>query len=400
MKVLYAFMGIPLYTHPLLEKIVSKGCDLIVLLPGNNDGTMGKGVVLSDKKNVSYRLLYSRSKKMWYGKPALVDLKKYLVQEQPDILVTVWPYFLHLFFDRSIFKIIRQNGIRLIIEEIPFQVPPFGKLNYFKKNPVYDENMECLSNGILFYARAFLTMYIRRYVYRRVSATINYASSAKLILPSYGVNSQSIFVRYNSSDTDALFSERKKIIQDSNILNKKNQILHVGRLVKWKRVDLLIEAFQKISSKYSDCELLVVGDGPERKTLERQAEGLGLSDRIFFTGAVYESYTLGKYMYESSVYVLAGMGGLSINDAMCFSLPIICSVCDGTEKDLVTDGKNGYFFVAGDTDSLAEKIDLILSDHERATKMGEESYRIVKEKINLDSVSDHYIEAFEYVLKK
>ena len=64
-------------------------------------------------------------------------------------------------------------------------------------------------------------------------------------------------------------------------------------------------------------------------------------------------------MNESTVYVLAGMGGLSINDAMCFSLFVICLVCDGTEKDLVADGVNGYFFKEGDANDLVDKISLI-----------------------------------------
>jgi glycosyltransferase involved in cell wall biosynthesis len=85
---------------------------------------------------------------------------------------------------------------------------------------------------------------------------------------------------------------------------------------------------------------------------------------------------------------------------MCFSLPVICSVCDGTEKDLITDGVNGYFFKEGDVDSLADKIDKILSDEERRKQMGEEAYRVIKEKINLDTVAQRYMDAFEYVMNK
>ena len=103
-------------------------------------------------------------------------------------------------------------------------------------------------------------------------------------------------------------------------------------------------------------------------------------------------------MYESSVYVLAGMGGLSINDAMGYSLPIICSVCDGTEKDLVTDGVNGYFFKEKNAVDLADKIVSVLSDPEKAKQMGEASYRVIREKINLETVSQRYMDAFNYVM--
>ncbi|RRD74567.1 glycosyltransferase [Tannerella forsythia] len=400
MKVLYANPMIAAYTHPVLERIVSRGCELVMLLPQNDDKTVGAGVKRAEAKKTSYRICYSRSKTKWYGKPALIDLKCILSEEKPDILMIGWPYFLHLFFDRSILKLIKKNKIRLIIQEIPFQTPPFGKLGYFKKHPVYNENMELQSQGLSFYLRAMLTMWIRRYIYKKADATVNYASCAYDILPSYGVKREDIFVRYNTSDTDTLFEQRKEVLSTPPILKICPRILHIGRLVKWKKVDLLVEAFQKISDKYPDAELVIIGDGPERETLEQQVSKLGLKDRTVFTGAIYDPLALGQYMHESSVYVLAGMGGLSINDAMCFSLPVICSVCDGTEKDLITDGVNGYIFQEGNVDSLAYKIDLVLSDKEKAKTMGEASYRVIKEKINLGTVSQRYLDAFSYVMDK
>jgi len=60
-------------------------------------------------------------------------------------------------------------------------------------------------------------------------------------------------------------------------------------------------------------------------------------------------------MSASSVYVLAGMGGLSINDAMAYGLPVICSVCDGTERDLVTHHGNGLFFRENNVVDLSVK---------------------------------------------
>lgn len=400
MKVLYANPMIAAYTHPVLERIVSRGCELVMLLPQNDDKTVGAGVKRAEAKKTSYRICYSRSKTKWYGKPALIDLKCILSEEKPDILMIGWPYFLHLFFDRSILNLMKKNKIRLIIQEIPFQTPPFGKLGYFKKHPVYNENMELQSHGLSFYLRAMLTMWMRRYIYKKADATVNYASCAYDILPSYGVKREDIFVRYNTSDTDTLFEQRKEVLSTPPILKICPRILHIGRLVKWKKVDLLVEAFQKISDKYPDAELVIIGDGPERETLEQQVLKLGLKDRTVFTGAIYDPLALGQYMHESSVYVLAGMGGLSINDAMCFSLPVICSVCDGTEKDLITDGVNGYIFQEGNVDSLAYKIDLVLSDKEKAKTMGEASYRVIKEKINLDTVSQRYLDAFSYVMDK
>lgn len=400
MKVIYVNHTIPLYTHPLLQKIVDKGCELVMLLPLGDNGTVGKGVEVSQSNNNAYRICFSSSSKRWYGKVALMDLKSILIQERPDILMIGWPYMLQFFFERELRKTVKHFNIKLIFQEIPFQTPPFGQLSYFKEHPCYNEDMELISSGIRFKLQALLTMYIRKRIYRLVSATINYANCAYDILPSYGVNKESIFVRFNTGDTDALFDARKQIEKKERMLSERPRIIHVGRLVKWKRVDILIEAFKTVIKEIPDCELVIVGKGPEKDSLTQQVIEYGLDNNVVFTGGIYDPLVLGQYMYESSVYVLAGMGGLSINDAMGYSLPIICSVCDGTEKDLVTDGVNGYFFKEGSATDLAEKIIAILSNPTKAKQMGEESYRVIRDKINLGTVSQRYIDAFNYVMNQ
>jgi glycosyltransferase involved in cell wall biosynthesis len=400
MKILYTNHVITTYAHPLLQKLASRGCEIVMLLPENHCKTVGENVKTVDTTHRDYRICYSRAKQMWYGKTALVDLKKTIAIEKPDILVIVFPYFIQLFFDRSIFKILKKYNTRLVIREIPFQTPPFGKLNYFKSHPVFNENFELQSKGILFKIRALLLMYIRRFVYSKAHASLNYATHALQILPSYGIKQENIFVTYNTGDTDALLSARERITQTAPMLPTCKRILHVGRLVKWKQVDLLINAFCKIAPKFPQCELVIVGDGPEKNALMLQAANTPFAHRIIFTGAIHDAETLGKYMYESTIYVLAGMGGLSINDAMCYSLPVICSVCDGTEKDLISDGVNGFFFKEGDTNSLAEKIDLILSNDTLCKTMGDAAYRMITEKININTVTQRYLNAFIQIKNK
>ena len=164
--------------------------------------------------------------------------------------------------------------------------------------------------------------------------------------------------------------------------------------MKWKRVDLLIDAFPKVIANHPDAELVIVGDGPELDNLKKQAAERNLTDRIRFIGAVYNPKELGAYMNESTVYVLAGMGGLSINDAMTYGLPVVCSVCDSTERDLVTDGVNGLFFREGDAGSLSDKLNELFASPGRCAEMGRESERIIREKINIETVSERYLQAF------
>lgn len=412
MKVLFTFGGMPHYLNAMLEKLQTKGADITVVSPQKGNATIGKGVKMVEEG--AYRHLNTQEKKMYYGKSGFPALPDIIADERPDIVVLGWPYFLQVFFQPSLRRALKRCGARLVIREIPFQTPPYGQIrDYFRQHPMYDEGMRLLSTGKAFYLRQWLTARIRKYCYARVAGTLNYSTAAYDILPSYGVKREQIHVTYNSTDTEALWREKAAVLAAPALLPpSERRLLHIGRLVKWKRVDLLIEAFARTLTQYPDAELVIVGNGPELDNLKKQAAALGLPLRskeengvdgrgcVRFIGAVYDPKELGAYMNEATVYVLAGMGGLSINDAMTYALPVVCSVCDSTERDLVTDGRNGLFFRDGDADSLTEKILQLLASPQECRRMGQESERIIREQINIDTVSERYLKAFADFLRR
>ena len=402
----------PHYLNAMLEKLQTKGADITVVSPQKGNATIGKGVKMVEEG--AYRHLNTQEKKMYYGKSGFPALPDIIADERPDIVVLGWPYFLQVFFQPSLRRALKRCGARLVIREIPFQTPPYGQIrDYFRQHPMYDEGMRLLSTGKAFYLRQWLTARIRKYCYARVAGTLNYSTAAYDILPSYGVKREQIHVTYNSTDTEALWREKAAVLAAPALLPpSERRLLHIGRLVKWKRVDLLIEAFARTLTQYPDAELVIVGNGPELDNLKKQAASLGLPLRskeengvdgrgcVRFIGAVYDPKELGAYMNEATVYVLAGMGGLSINDAMTYALPVVCSVCDSTERDLVTDGRNGLFFRDGDADSLTEKILQLLASPQECRRMGQESERIIREQINIDTVSERYLKAFADFLRR
>ena len=402
----------PHYLNAMLEKLQAKGADITVVSPQKGNATIGKGVKMVEEG--AYRHLNTQEKKMYYGKSGFPALPDIIADERPDIVVLGWPYFLQVFFQPSLRRALKRCGARLVIREIPFQTPPYGQIrDYFRQHPMYDEGMRLLSTGKAFYLRQWLTARIRKYCYARVAGTLNYSTAAYDILPSYGVKREQIHVTYNSTDTEALWREKAAVLAAPALLPpSERRLLHIGRLVKWKRVDLLIEAFARTLTQYPDAELVIVGNGPELDNLKKQATALGLPLRskeengvdgrgcVRFIGAVYDPKELGAYMNEATVYVLAGMGGLSINDAMTYALPVVCSVCDSTERDLVTDGRNGLFFRDGDADSLTEKILQLLASPQECRRMGQESERIIREQINIDTVSERYLKAFADFLRR
>jgi len=173
--------------------------------------------------------------------------------------------------------------------------------------------------------------------------------------------------------------------------------VHIGRLVKWKKVHLLIEAFAKLHRQFPDAELLIIGSGPEQENLQLQAQNLGIAEKVIFLGAIHDYLSLGKHLLASTVYVLAGAGGLSLNDAMGFGLPVICSVADGTEKDLVLPHETGLYFKEDDTNDLAEKIAYFFANPDIAKEIGKNAEKLIRTKINIHTVAANFVACFNAV---
>jgi glycosyltransferase involved in cell wall biosynthesis len=234
-----------------------------------------------------------------------------------------------------------------------------------------------------------------------VDATVNYIDDAYEISTSYGLRKEQIFISTNSPDTDLIFEAWEKIKNKPSILDTNpHRIIHIGRLVKWKKTDQIIQALKILITDFPDIELVIVGSGKEEKNLKLLAKKLSIESHVKFVGGVYENEELGEYLLASSLYVLAGMGGLSINQAMAFAKPVICSIADGTEKRLVRDGYNGYYFKPDDIADLAEKIKILLQNPKMIEEFGENSLQIIKNEVNVHTVIKGYVDAFNYVCKE
>lgn len=397
MKILFTFGGLPHYYNYVLSKINTvENLEIIVVVPTSKGKTFGKGVY-QEAEGINFKVYELEEHKTFYRKYFLKDFTRIIEKENPEIIVTIWPYILAFIFNFSLWRKIRRRNIKLIYKQIPFKLPTFREGISFSVEPGYDENLK-VSKGIFFNLNIFFITFLRKVIFNMVNAHVNYIEDAYKILGSYGVKQERIFITYNSPNTDSLLKAKVKADSLEPILPHNNfRLIHVGRLVKWKKVDLVIKAVNELKQKYKEIELVIIGKGPEENALKQLTEDLNLPDNVRFIGTVYDPVTLGRYFNGSSVYVLGGMGGLSINEAMLFEKPVICSVCDGTEKKLLRDGYNGKFFKENDLSDLVDKIDFILNDQDNLKKMGKNSGEIIKNEINIHTVIKGYINAFNFV---
>jgi len=401
MKVLFIFGGLPHYYNKILNNLnKDENLTISVLVPATqNSAVIGKGVYQTEV-GIEFTVFQLQEYKTITGKPFFKGFNNFLKQNKPDAIVVGWPYIIPFSFDVRLRFLLNKLNIKLICKDIPFQVPKYNEARqfYWNYSELNEEMLPPKYNKWINRLKYFILTQIRKSYYRQADAHVDYIEEAYEIISSYGVKKESIFIIYNSPDTDAFFETKSSIIKQPSILNvNKYRIIHVGRLVKWKRVDLLIQAVSILKQKFPEIELIVVGTGPEKNNLISQSKSLNVENNVKFVGGVYDNETLGKYLMESSIYVLAGMGGLSINDAMCFGKPVICSVCDGTEKKLVRNNVNGFIFKNGNVEDLISKIDLLLNNPALLMKMGEMSVSIIKNEVNMDVVINNYKKAFEYV---
>jgi glycosyltransferase involved in cell wall biosynthesis len=108
------------------------------------------------------------------------------------------------------------------------------------------------------------------------------------------------------------------------------QIIYVGRLVDWKRVDLLIAACAGLPDKI-DFDLNIVGDGVLRGSLEEQVERLSLTDHVRFHGRLSQS-AAADLLRRADVMVLPSMrecGGAVVLEAMASGIPVIATEWGG-----------------------------------------------------------------------
>lgn len=405
MKVLYIGNGLTHYYNLVLSRLNSEpGIELAVIAPAGKGASIGDGVYQT-KVGVNFKLIELKETQKFKFYSTFRGLAHVLRRERPDVVIVPENYLRTFLFDVPVIVAMKSIRAGLILKSIPFRYSTFQEAMSEIAGPsVGIASLPPLVNSLLrklglirLAKRGMLTM--KKRVLNLPDAHVNYVEAYEY-WKSYGISRDKIFITRNSPDTDMLFLTREKLETEQRILpHNPYRLLHVGRLVEWKRVDMLMRAFARVRVRFPDSELLIIGSGSEEEKLKRLAVELQLGASVSFLGGVYDQQLLGQYYLASSLYVLAGMGGLSINEAMCFGLPVLCSVCDGTEKVLVREGVNGMYFKDGDENDLVEKITWLFERPDISQQMGRHSEDIIRNEVNIRTVIKGYVDSLEYVVK-
>ena len=127
--------------------------------------------------------------------------------------------------------------------------------------------------------------------------------------------------------------------------NANSDIIYVGRLVQHKNVDQIIRALRLIKDAGQELHCVVIGDGPEKQSLEEISKELHVDQQISWLGFVEDSENVYAHMKASRVFVLPssreGFGIVAVEANAC-GLPVVTVQEPGNAvQDLLEGGKNG-----------------------------------------------------------
>lgn len=204
-----------------------------------------------------------------------------------------------------------------------------------------------------------------RWLAGKCDVCIASGSRAKEYYIRSGIDESKIIIAYDSS-TSPMQNTVPHLREQFGVAEKDKVILYLGRLVKRKGCDLLIEAYKNIARKRNDVWLLIggTGEGAYERRCRILAEG---SDHIRFLGLI-QPQVRGSYYRSADVFVLPSYSlggvieawGMTVNEALECGTPVIATTAVGAAYDLL-DGKNGTMVAENDVLQLAEGIEMILS---------------------------------------
>jgi len=202
------------------------------------------------------------------------------------------------------------------------------------------------------------------YLYRFPKKVVSVSKGVSNALIKIGIPKKKIRTIYNPLATSAP-PISKTLLKPRNA--PKNYILAVGRLDKQKGFDLLIEAFSNLA--ISNTHLVILGEGEERKKLERIISNKGLSDRIHLFGLIDEIWPWYRYAKCFVSSSLNESWGNAIIEAMSQGCPVVAFDCDYGPREIITNGFNGLLVKSSDIQILTNTIIKLLSNKPLRNKL-------------------------------
>jgi len=175
-------------------------------------------------------------------------------------------------------------------------------------------------------------------------------------------------------------------------------LLYIGRLADKKGVDVLVEALARLDA----ARLEIIGDGPDRPSLEQRAERLGVADRVQFRGKQPKGEVLAALARAQLVVIPSRVGAdgdtegtpVVLCEAMAAGVPVVASDLGGL-GECIEDGVDGLLVVPDDADALAKALVSALRGDVDLAAVGRAAAATAERTLDIGAVGAAYARVFD-----
>jgi glycosyltransferase involved in cell wall biosynthesis len=192
------------------------------------------------------------------------------------------------------------------------------------------------------------------------------------MVKNWGIPEGKIKVIYNGVDFKPLEISKEEARKKIGIAG--NLILSIGRLVPWKGFRMLVKIMPRLFEINQFFRLVIIGDGPEKKTLESIVKNMHLENKVYLVGKKSKE-ELATFLAAADIFVLnTAYEGFShqILEAMAAGLPVITTAVGGN-REVVRQGENGFMVKYNDEFNLIEAIKTVWQTDDLRARFVEES---------------------------
>jgi glycosyltransferase involved in cell wall biosynthesis len=176
-------------------------------------------------------------------------------------------------------------------------------------------------------------------------------------------------------------------------------LLCLGRMGPEKGFDLAIEAFARVQAQIPEARLVLAGDGPERASLERRTEDLGLADKTSFPGWVAPE-EVPEILDRSTIVLVPSrweLFGLVALEAALAGRPVVATKTGGL-SEVVLDGHTGIVVPVDEAKAMADAITQLLGNRELATRLGSNAAESARSRFSMERFIAGYDDLYREVL--
>jgi glycosyltransferase involved in cell wall biosynthesis len=225
----------------------------------------------------------------------------------------------------------------------------------------------------------------------------------------FKISHDAIYTISDASKKDILKMNPKKpiyniapTIEDEILLNKNInpfQFVYVGRLVFYKNVEVLLKAFKIVINEFSNAKLVVVGDGPHKKSLQTLTNNLEINDNIIFMGYVTKNEKT-KTISESNAMLFPSLiegFGLVMLESFQQKRPVLVSNIPPL-SDIIIENNTGLIIDPYDEKKWADQIIRLIKDQTISDIMGNEGYHTLKTEYNEKIFYDRLLKMYNDIV--